>query len=143
MPATGRLVRCRFLTFSFLKMRNSHASRADRARYDRLLNRVKSTLKGQPAPPPTPGEKFADLIARRVAELLDDRVIHPKPSTSTPPPAPSPYLDYRQAAAYCGCAVKSLQNARSAGELAPVPGGRGVRFTMKELDNFMNKKSRR
>jgi hypothetical protein len=63
--------------------------------------------------------------------------------TTTEAETNSPYVDYRAAAAYCRCEVKTLQNAKSRGELAAVPGGAGVRFERSELDRWMQKKSQK
>jgi hypothetical protein len=53
------------------------------------------------------------------------------------PPVESPYFDYERAAAYCACAVKTLQNAKANGHIRAVGGGAGVKFERNELDRWM------
>lgn len=106
---------------------------ADTARLERLLSNVMAMINGRSVPPPTAREQFVDDIVRGLAAYLDDRM-------GAPHAPPSPYLNYQQAAAYCGCAPKTLANAKCRGELRAVRGGAGVRFRREDLDLYMQRK---
>ena len=50
-------------------------------------------------------------------------------------PAPTPYLDVRQAAAYCRCAVQTIYNHRR--RIERMPGLRKLVFTREALDRWL------
>lgn len=73
-------------------------------------------------------EDEIELVARRLAEQLGHT-------------APSPYLDVRQAAAYCRCAVQTIYNNRR--QIERMPGLRKLLFTRESLDKWLATRRRR
>lgn len=90
------------------------------------------TEQPSPAPPPDPFTELKDRLDR-IEGLCSNQTT----------PQPSPYLDYDEAAAYIGCAKRTLQNAVWYGGLEKVPGGPGVRFTRDSLDQWRTKPRRK
>jgi excisionase family DNA binding protein len=55
----------------------------------------------------------------------------------------SPYLDYRQAAAYCNVERTTLYRAMKAGRLRASGPGTAIRFHRAELDRWMDSRNRK
>jgi len=87
-----------------------------------------------PTADPTAARAALAHLLGHVSEQL--AALSGRPVPPAPAPAGSRYLNYEQAARYCECSKKTLQNAKSAGELAAVLGGPGVRFTKSSLDKW-------
>ena len=116
----------------------SHA--ADQLRVERILEQVQALIRGEPIEPDPPELVQADLVAERLARIVDRAgAIAPRPAP--PPkesaPEPSPYLTYAEAARLANKSVKTLQNAKAAGKLKGHGNGRGARFLRRDVERFM------
>jgi hypothetical protein len=98
----------------------------------------------EPAPTPDAAWDFVDLVARRVAVLVAERLAPQLARLSAPqPPTPKAtgveWLSTREASMYCRVARGALEQwRRTAGEGPPfVKVGQRVRYKRSELDKFM------
>lgn len=120
--------------------RGGLAGAADQLRAERILEQVQALIRGEPIEPDPPELVRADLVAERLARIVD-RANRPAPAPLPPPkesaPEPSPYLTYAEAARLANKSVKTLQNAKAAGKLKGHGNGRGARFLRRDVEKFM------
>lgn len=65
--------------------------------------------------------------------LIDERVS----VVSTPVERPTTYMTTKQAAVYLACPVSRVYDLVSSGDLVPYRDGRRLKFTMAQLDQYL------
>lgn len=107
---------------------------ADDLRIRRILEQVQAHLRGEPVEADPPELVRADLVAERLARIIDKAgAIAPPPAPVEPPPAPpSPYFTAEESAAYLGIPYSTFRKRAKFIRRVPQTG----RYRREDLDEW-------